>query len=295
MTRGMSTKHCLICKRPNETIYWHIDAETGDIWCWCNGPCDRGYSLHSYCWTAGIQLNEFLKGDFEFKETKPNEVTKMEFPQWYVTLSDVRAKAGVEYIKSRGLKLEGDMYYDTDKEGIVFPYYFGNHFVGAQTRFLEPRTLEDGGEQKMDTIPGTRIGLVFYGWNQENFLTDIKGVIVTEGAFNTIAIQQSLNKVYGGISRNPWKACSCSGSGATEHHKEIIKQLKDRGYKIVIAFDSDEAGLKGLKKFVDFDAATHYAIPKDGKDWNDLLIEMGHKEFAKWFIKTIKSTNVNGN
>jgi hypothetical protein len=287
---GISTKKCLICKRRNNTLHWHLDQETGDIWVWCQGKCQRGYSLRSYCWEAGIPMNEFLKnGQFEFQEAKPNEVTKMDFPQWYVTLSDPRAKAGVEYIKSRGLKLEGDMYYDTDRKGIVFPYYFGNTFVGAQTRFIDPRPLEDGSFQKMDTIPGTRLGLIFYGWAQNEFVTDVKSMVVTEGAFNAIALQQALNQVYGGVSRNPWRVCACSGSGATKHHREQIKELKDRGIKTIIAFDSDEPGLKGLKKFVDFGSATHYSLTGEtGVDWNDMLQRLGHDGLAKLFLSNMR-------
>ena len=286
----ISTKKCLICKRKNDTIFWHIDDTTGDIWCWCQGKCQRGYSLRSYCWEAGIPLNEFLKGKFDFKESKPNEVTKIEFPHWYVPLSDPRAKLGVEYIESRGLKLEGDMYYDTDRDGIVFPYYFGNTFVGAQTRFINPRELKEGGVQKMDTIPGTRLGLIFYGWNQENFITNVKGMVITEGAFNTIAIQQGLNQVYGGIATNPWRVVACSGSGATKHHTETIRELKERGIKTVIASDSDEAGTKMLKKFNEADAVTHYAMTGyPDVDWNEALLRFGnHEEFAKYFLGLIK-------
>lgn len=286
----ISTKKCLICNegKRNDVLYWHKDEESGDIWVWCN-KCDRGYSIHSYCYHAGIPLNEFLKQDFKFEEAKSNEVNKIEFPVWYITLSDPRAKKGVEYIKSRGLRLEGDMYYDSDREGIVFPYYFGNTFVGAQTRFVEPRVWKDGTVQKMDTIPGTRTGLLFYGWNQEPFMIRTKGVIVTEGAFNAIAIQQALNDVYGSVAACPWRVIACSGSGATKHQREALKELKEQGYKVVVAPDSDEAGLKMLKKFHKDDVITHYAFSGDSeKDWNDCLKDMGHDEFAQFFLKRIK-------
>ena len=289
MGNGINTKKCLICKRKNDTLHWHIDDTTSDIWCWCTGKCGRGYSLRSYCWEANIPLNEFLKGNFDFKESKPNEVTKIEFPQWYVTMSDPRAKLGVEYIQSRGLKLEGDMYYDIDRNGIVFPYYFGNTFVGAQTRFIEPRELKEGGVQKMDTIPGTRLGLIFGLWNQESFITDIKHVVVCEGYFNALSLQQAFNIIYGGIASNPWKFICASGSGATKHHTETIKELKDRGLKIVLAPDSDEAGINMLKKFNNAEALTHYSLTGDpNEDWNDLLKKEGHKRLAKIFLENIK-------
>lgn len=288
----MNTKKCLICKggRKNDCLHWHIDNESGEIWVWCQGVCQRGYSLYSYCYHAGVSVADLLKGEFDFKESVPNEVRKMEWPSWYLPLSDPRAKKGADYIRSRGLTLEGDMYYDSEREGIVLPYYFGNHFVGAQTRFIQPWKDKDGQEHKIDTIPGTRLGLVFYGWNQERFMGDVKGIFVTEGAFNALSISQSFNKVYGGTLNSPWRAIACSGSGATKHQTDTMKELKDNGTKIIIAPDSDEAGIHMLKKFKDAGAATHYAITNDSsKDWNDVLKEMSQEEFVKYVLSKVRA------
>jgi hypothetical protein len=222
-------------------------------------------------------------------ESKPNEVTKIEWPSWFIPLSDPRAKKGVEYVQSRGLTLEGDMYYDMDREGIVFPYYFGNYFVGAQIRFIAPRKNLDGEIQKMDTVPGTRLGLVFYGWNQERFMGNVKGVIVCEGAFNALTITQALNKAYGGVANSPWRAVACSGSGATQHHTEALKELKEQGIKIVAAPDSDEAGMKMLTKLAEAGCITHRVLTEETtKDWNDFVKEMSRENFAKWFLSKIK-------
>jgi hypothetical protein len=246
--------------------------------------------LYSYCHHADIPLNEFLKGDFDFVEAKPNEVNKMEWPTNFITLSDPRAKPGIEYIQSRGLKIEGDMYYDLERKGIVFPYYYNNVFVGAQVRFLQTWVDKHGDERKIDTLPGTRLGLVFYNWNQDKFVTDIKGVIVTEGAFNALAIQQSLNQIFGGITRSPWRVIACSGSGLSAHQKETLGELKKQGLRVIGAPDSDEAGLMMLQKLKESDAISHYALTMDAKeDWNDVLKRMNHEEFAKWFLKQVQS------
>lgn len=286
----LQTKKCLICKRKNDTLHWHIDPDTKHIWVWCNGKCQRGYSLFDYCKHAGVSLKELLQCEFDFKESTPNEVRKMDWPAWFIPLTDSRAQKGVEYIKSRGLSLDGDMYYDLDDEAIVFPYYFQGVFVGAQMRLLTPIMNEEGEVQKMDTLPGTRLGYLFYNWSQEPLPAQVKGVIVTEGAFNSIAIQQALNLMYGGIIKNPWRVIAASGSGASDHQRETMKELKDAGYKIVVAPDTDEAGLKMLKKFKETDSMTHWAMTGDTeKDWNDVLKEMGHAEFAKYFISRIQS------
>jgi len=290
----INTKKCLICKdgRKNNCLHWHMDPENGSYWVWCQGKCQRGYTIHDYCWQAGISLPEFLKGEFDIREAPSNELQVMGWPTRFIPLSDQRAAPGVNYIKGRGLTPEGDMYYDIERNGIVFPYYFENHFCGAQTRFVEPRVHPDGEVQKMDTLPGTRLGLLFYGWNQSRFVGDVKAVIVTEGSFNAISINQALNAARGGISNNPWRAISCSGAGATKHHQEALKELKEQGMKIIIAPDTDEAGMKMLKKFNEAEASTHYALTGSPNDWNDFMRELGPAEFSKFFCSTIKKNDV---
>lgn len=215
----------------------------------------------------------------------------MNWPATFIPLSDPRAEAGVEYIKSRGLDVGDGMYYDTYRKGIVFPYYFDNTFCGAQIRLLKPWIDDDGAERKIDTMPGTRLGLLFYGWNQGKFLTNIKGVIVAEGAFNALAIQQALNHIYGSVVKNPWKVVASSGAGMSEHKISALKDLKAEGIKIILAFDSDEAGIKACKKVIKNDAATHYAFTDEVKyDWNDIGISMGKEVFGKWFLKQIRTT-----
>lgn len=281
---------CLICQPRNRTLYWHNNEE-GKIWCWCN-KCERGYSLEQYCDIADIDMTEFLTGDFHMQEAVADEVQAMSWPHSFVPMSDPRAEAGVEYIKSRGLNIDGDMYFDINEEGIVFPYYVENHFCGAQIRFLKERINDDGNTWKITTLPGTRLGLLFYGWNQSKLLAQIKGVIVCEGAFNALSIQQALNGIYGGVSRCPWRVVACSGSGLSDHQAEALTAFKESGLKVIGAPDTDEAGFKMLHKMKELNCITHYLMTGDtDKDWNDLLKVEGHKELAKFVIKNIKPIN----
>lgn len=279
-------RFCLICQPNNRTVYWHKNDD-GSIWCYCN-KCARGYSLHQYCRIADISIVDFLNGTFSFQEAKNNEVQALSWPSSFVPLSDPRAAKGAEYVKSRGLALDGDMYYDIDEEGIVFPYYVDNHFCGAQIRFLEVREKENGDIWKITTLPGTRLGLLFYGWNQARFMGNVKGVVIAEGAFNALSISQAFNTIYGGVANNPWRVVACSGSGATEHQRQAIKELKDQGLKTIVAPDTDDAGKKMWQKFVESEAISHYAFTRiPNKDWNDILKDKGHKEFAKFFLECI--------
>lgn len=284
----ISTKHCLICQRNNATLYWHKDTETDDIWVYCKGKCQRGYSLRQYCYYGGISLVDFLKGDFEFKEATPNEVQVMTWPSKFIPLSDPRAEKGVVYVKSRGLNLDGDLYYDMEREGIVFPYYFDNHFCGAQIRFIKSRVNKDGDEQKIDTLPGTRLGMLFGLWNQSRFLTDIKAVGICEGYFNALALQQAFNVKFGGVAKNPFKFICTSGCNVSKHHQEALGELLQQGIKVIGAYDADEPGLEGIAKMVKNGCISHYSTTQDtDRDWNDMLRQHGHDALAEMFLKNI--------
>jgi len=236
-----------------------------------------------------VSLPEFLKGDFEFKEATPNELQVMKWPVKFIPLSDPRAQKGVDYILGRGLNLDGDMYYDVEREGIVFPYYFQDHFCGAQIRFLETRLNKDGDEQKIDTLPGTRLGMLFGLWNQGPFITDVKAVGVCEGYFNALSLQQAFNLKYGGVAKNPWKFICTSGCNVTKHHQEVLQELRGQNIKVIAAYDADEAGREGIAKAAKFECITHYATTCDDEmDWNDVLKKEGHKEVAQRFLSNLQ-------
>lgn len=283
-----NTKKCLICRRSNDTLHWHSSEESGIPWVYCIGTCQRAYSIYEYTAKAGISLSEFLKQKFEFKEALPNEVFRMDWPNSFISLLDDRAERGLQYIKSRHIQPDDGLYYDTMRDGIVFPYYYEDVFVGAQIRLIDPSKKEDG--RKIDTLTGTRTGLLVYNWNQLPLLPHIRGVIVTEGAFDCKAIEQSIFKMYGGMLRCPWKCIATSGSGASRYQLDLVKGLKDSGLKVVVAPDSDKAGMGMFDKYLDAEAITHYAFTEDSKlDWNKALMDMGSDEFAAWFLGKVKS------
>lgn len=287
----MLSKKCYICKggRKNDCIYWHIDEKTKLPWAWCAGKCQRGYSLEQYCQIAGIDLHDFIKGGIEIASENSFEVKAMSWPSSFVPLSDPRAESGVSYLNGRGLSVEGDMYYDLDMEGIVFPYYYENHFCGAQIRFINDKINSDGDPWKITTLPGTRLGLLFGMWNQSKLMPHVKAVVVCEGYFNALSLQQALNHKYGSFSRNPWKFICASGSGVSEHQAQVLKDLREAGYKVIGAFDSDEAGLKGLKKMIDGGSVSHYSLTQETScDWNDVLKQLGKEGLAKLFLANIK-------
>ena len=122
-------------------------------------------------------------------------------------------------------------------------------------------------------------------WNQGKIRPQIKGIVVCEGYFNALSLQQAFNIKYGGISNNPWKFICTSGSGVSDHQAEALKNLKEQGYKVVGGFDTDEAGFKGLRKLIDAKAITHFSSTGEiNIDWNDVLKRDGYEKLAKLFL-----------
>jgi DNA primase len=289
----VNTKKCLICQNEkgkvlNETLYWHVDKDTNDIWCWCNRE-GRGYSIYEYCAKAGLSLSEFLKQDFDFKESSSTELNKMDWPKSFVPMFHRLAKPGVKYVKSRGLEPTDNMYYDVERKGIVFPYFYDTQFCGAQIRFIEEWTDKDGNTRKIDTVPGTRLGLLVYNWDQIHSTPYRRAFIICEGAFNAIAIQQALYSTYNPTTC-PYTVVALSGSGASEHHRTLFKeQIESTNCKVILAPDSDTAGVKMLKKMKEAGAITHFAFTGDSEyDWNDVYKEMMPEQFLAWFLKRVQ-------
>lgn len=269
-----NSKKCLICKggKKNDCVFWHKDPDTGEIWAWCQGKCKRAYSLYEYCFLAGISLKDFLRSNLSFEEAQPLEVNAMSWPRSFHPLSDPISRQALDYLKSRGLDSPGEMYFDSSREGIVFPYYLNNTFVGAQIRFIESRVDEDGEPWKITTMPGTRLGYLFWGWSQQPFATNVKYIVVAEGAINAASLQQALNKKFGNLLKNPYRCISTSGASITKYHAEKLKELIDSGLKVIAAPDNDEAGIKMFERMAKDGACTHYAfVDEDGVDWNDVL------------------------
>lgn len=284
----INTKKCLICRRKNDCLYAHKDSDTGEIWFWCQGKCKRGYSLYDYCFAAGISLKDFLSSNLSFEEARPMEVNAMGWPRSFHALSDEMSRPAIEYLKSRGLEYPGEMYYDSSKNGIVFPYYLSNTFVGAQIRFIEPRVDEEGNKWKITTLPGTRLGYLFWGWSQQPFATNVKYVVVAEGAINAASLQQALNKKYGNLLKNPYRCISTSGANVTKYHSERLNELIESGLKVISAFDNDEAGIKAFERMAKDGACTHYAfVEEDGKDWNDIL-RQDNGDLASYFASRLR-------
>lgn len=281
------SKRCLSCRANHDTLYYHKDRH-GVPWIFCN-KCNDSIDLLDYCALHGIEepteeeISRVVQDD-------PNdrELQHMDWPRTFIPLWDKDAKEGIEYLKSRKIEPTNGIYYDVARNGIVFPYYYENTCVGAQVRFIEPRE-KDGKLWKITTVPGTKLGKLFYGWNQADLPQKVKYLVVTEGAFNAIALQQTFNRHYNGITNNPYRFIAASGSSIGDYRCEILRDEISNGKRVIIAADPDQAGIKMLEEAMRAYCVTHYSCPsKDEQDWNDILMQEGEDALLKEFINNLK-------
>jgi DNA primase len=284
------SKNCLICvdgRRP--TLKWFVFKEnTTRIFVHCIAHCKRTYSIEEYVATAGLTMTEFLQTygkNLNVDVIDSDELSKLDWPSFWLSIHDPLSKKGQEYLLSRGLTLQGGFAYDVSREAIVIPFYYGDQLVGAQLRFIVPRVYEDGYEQKIDTVPGSRLGKLFYGWNQKALNSGCKMLVVVEGAFDAAALQQNLSS-----GANPAiRFVAVSGSNLSDHQIEQISKVKLSGIKTVLAPDCDEAGIQMIKKYKDVGCFTHVSITGDSKlDWNSFLKQRGKAALRKAFLENIR-------
>jgi hypothetical protein len=288
-----SARRCKICNKPRDTLYVNWN-DNGDIWLYCCS-CGKSYNVLEYCKMTGTDYRDIvLNGNINFNNrTNKNEVNRLDWPAHFISLLDSRAYRGKEYLKERGLRVEGDIFYDIKRNGIVFPLYYEMYFCGAQIRLINPMTNEYGQETKMISMPGTRTSILIYNWNQLSFLLDVKNIVITEGAFNCLSLMQAFDSLYLNKLSNPYKVLALSGSGSSHHHIKKIKELKDKGYNIIIAGDNDQAGLKMISKFIKEKALTHFSLPKkEIGDWNDIMKEKGEEELIKVFLSNMENAKI---
>jgi hypothetical protein len=277
------SKRCLICNSKHNTIYYHVDRDNTP-WLFCN-RCDDSMDLSDYCALNGIEMptdEEIARVATGIQDS--NELRKIAWPSNFIPLWREEAADGVAYLKSRCIDPGDNLFYDVDKEGIVFPYYYDSTCVGAQIRFIKPK--QDG--TKITTVTGTRLGKLFYGWNQGDLPIYIKYVVVTEGAFNAIALQQTFNKHYGSSIKNPYKFIAASGSSIGKYRGEVLAELISEGIKVILAPDSDEAGVSMFEKAIQSNCLTHWTIAEGLGDWNDILKNNGEEALKREFLKNLK-------
>jgi hypothetical protein len=150
-----------------------------------------------------------------------------------------------------------------DGLNVVFPYYEFGDIVYWQSRSITAK--------KFNFPPDSSQAQFIYGFD---IIDPDYPTILTESIMNSLMFEH-------GVSMG-----SCAISVAQK------KRLKASGTQdIIVAFDNDEAGLKGISKYFPLlkdDFNLYYSITDDEADWNKVAQESGIDAVSDMLLKNVR-------
>ncbi len=165
-----------------------------------------------------------------------------------LTVKLVNAGYDVKDIERAGLnfKSERGSYVDRFRNRIVFPIH--NHFgkiVGFSARIFGEGNVNEQQLAKYINSPETPIfnkSKILYGfYKSKNDIRDEKTAVLVEGQMDFLSVYQDGMK----------NVIAVSGTALTNDHLKVLKKYADR---LILCFDSDEAGFKAAERAVDLAA-----------------------------------------
>jgi DNA primase len=200
------------------------------------------------------KATEFYEGELQknpkiLEYLKNRGLTANSISEWKLGYSPVGWRNLHDYLLSKGftrenmllsglIKKVGDenKYYDTFRERVMFPISDAN---GKVIAFSGRALQEDEKTPKYLNSPETKLfykSEVLYGFNiAKNFIRRQDYAVLVEGQMDLLMSQQA------GVQNT----VASSGTALTELHLKKIQKLSNR---IVIAYDSDNAGEKAARR-----------------------------------------------
>jgi len=244
-----------------------INIETGLWRCFKTGNVGNFYKLYSILEKCTYRqayekfvFESLLHEDDEVEPEKKIEhfddtSTFEKFDPLKLYDSVLMARAS-EFVYSRRME-SYEFYVAKDgfyKDCLIIPYFNSS----GKLFFFQARSLNPDHEPKYLNCRNYKSSHVLYPFEYDSY----SPLFITEGAFDCLSLKL--------LGLNATTTLSCHVSD------EQMIQLKDYQGPIVVAFDRDEAGLKGSRKFL-YTALRHkrevswVSPPKNVKDWNEAL------------------------
>lgn len=173
----------------------------------------------------------------------------------------LKNELGLSYLEKRGLSTDTIknfmLGYDVDRKAISIPHFKRSDVVAIKYRFIEGETRyasEKGGQHWVFNENGIDVG------------RNKGGLLVTEGEFDCMAAWQAGFK----------NVISSNGADATGTWVELLQTIP----KIYIAFDNDEAGKSGAKKFSQrLGTDKCFEVETKSKDLSEYFTTKGAEDF----------------
>ena len=189
-------------------------------------------------------------------------------------------KAKILSIPSRKISAEVCEFYDvrTYNDTWLFPFYEEGELIGFKMRPTNKKDFKSEGH-------------VTELWGMHKFPGKSQKLVITEGEFDTLAVQEANYRHY----KRFFPVVSVGGVSNTKkllsQNKDWIKQFDE----CILWFDNDKVGQKALDEA--FKALGYIgvkvAIHPDWKDANEVLMEEGPKEVRDVIWKSVERSPAN--
>ncbi|MCP4374313.1 MAG: DNA primase [Deltaproteobacteria bacterium] len=176
---------------------------------------------------------------------------------------------------------KGNGFYDRFRGRIIFPIFnISSQVIGFGGRVLDDSDPKNAKYLNSPETPVYTKSHSLYGLNRaKDKLRELKTVFVVEGYFDLLALHQHdiVNSV------------ATLGTSLTAEHVRLIRGYIGKTGKVILVYDSDDAGLKAAYRSIEiFDKGyvdAKIMVLPDGYDPDSYLFKLGQKSFLKEYSK----------
>ena len=254
--------NCPFCDPKDTEFKFSINLITGKWQCFHKNRCGIGGNFYDFQKRLGDRPFGIEKGTYEVKK-KDYKVPDQNYPKM-----DDSQKSVYNYLKGRKFTDETMKHFrlGAKENTVIFPYFKNGTLVNRKYRnIFEKHNMS----QDKDAAPTL--------FNRDNI--EEETLIITEGEFDTMAMKQ-----YG--IETVSVPNGCTGTAWIDEEWDYLEIFK----KIVICFDTDDAGQKGAVAICNKLGLWRCSICKlPFKDANECLINGVTKEEIEKCIENSKS------
>lgn len=190
----------------------------------------------------------------------------------------LKKKISPTLLENSGLiipRKKGSGFYDRFRGRIIFPIFnISSQVIGFGGRVMDDSDPKNAKYLNSPETPVYNKSSSLYGLNKaKDKLREYKTVFIVEGYFDLLALQQ----------HNIINSVATLGTSLTAEHVRLIRGYIGKTGKVILVYDSDDAGLKAAYRSIEiFDKGyvdAKIMVLPDGYDPDSYLFKFGKKSF----------------
>jgi len=195
-----------------------------------------------------------------------------------------RKKISPSLLEKSGLiipRRKANGFYDRFRGRIIFPIFnISSQVIGFGGRVMDDSDPKNAKYLNSPETPVYTKSNSLYGLNRaKDKLRELKTVFVVEGYFDLLALHQ----------HNIVNSVATLGTSLTAEHVRLIRGYIGKTGKVILVYDSDDAGLKAAYRSIEiFDKGyvdAKIMVLPDGYDPDSYLFKFGQKSFLEEYSK----------